>query len=88
MNSQYIENIIKHSHIFLVNTFPKEASWPVPGTDLIIILGLVLVVILIFFYVTSRRKRSAKYRPQEPLEEDKVFQGDTLAPQGSPEWKE
>lgn len=88
MNSQYIEKIIKHSQLLLINAFANESSWPVPGTDLIIILGLVLAVVLIFFYVTSRRKRSAKYKPQEPLDKDKIFQGDTLTPQGSPEWKE
>ena len=52
-------------------TFPMEG-------DLLFVLGIFLVVILVFFLVTSRRKRSEKYKPREELDEYKVWQGDTV----------
>ena len=64
------------------NNIPMEGDW------LIFVLGIFLVVIIVFFLVTAWRKRSEKYRPKEELDEYKVWQGDTVVPQGSPEWKE
>lgn len=62
--------------------------WRIWGTTFLLVLGILLVVILVFILVTAWRKRSEKYSPREKLDENKVWQGDPLVPQGTPEWKE